>query len=199
MFERFTTEARGVVVAAQEHARALRHDWIGTEHILLALIAGQGVGAIVLRGLGVEQERARALILTLLGHDGPGACTATGAPLGPDPRALESIGIDLDAVRRRVEETFGPGALERTSAARRRTGRRSGHIPFTRRAKSLLERSLRESLALRHNYIGSEHILLALISDPRSLGARVLATLGIEAETVRRRVRSTLEGEADSA
>lgn len=199
MFERFTTEARSVVVAAQEQARALQHDWIGTEHVLLALTAGQGVGAVVLHGLGVDHEQVRARMLALLGTDAPDACTSIGAPLGPDPRALETIGIDLDAVRRRAEETFGPGALERTAAGQRRAGRRTGHIPFTRRAKSLLERSLREALALRHNYIGSEHILLALASDPKSIGARVLTALGVDAKTVRQRARSTLEGEAEIA
>jgi ATP-dependent Clp protease ATP-binding subunit ClpA len=188
MFERFTSEARGAVVAAQQHARRLNHCWIGTEHILLALAGGHGVAAGVLRDLGLDHDRLEHGIITVL-----------GGAAGADAAALEAIGIDLDAVRRRVEETFGPGALERTWAARPRRGGRGGHVPFTRRAKKALELSLRESLALRHRYIGTEHLLLGLIRDGTSLAAQVLYDLGIERAMIRQRVLDALTGEADSA
>ena len=115
MFERFTDRARRVVVLAQEEARMLNHNYIGTEHILLGLI-----------------------------HEGEGVAA----------KALESLGISLEAVRQQVEEMIGQGQQAP-----------SGHIPFTPRAKKVLELSLREALQLGHNYIGTEHILLGLIRD----------------------------------
>ena len=121
MFERFTDRARRVVVLAQEEARLLNHNYIGTEHILLGLI-----------------------------HEGEGVAA----------KALESLGISLDAVRGQVEEIIGQGG----SAP-------SGHIPFTPRAKKVLELSLREALQLGHNYIGTEHILLGLIREGEGVAA----------------------------
>ena len=115
MFERFTDRARRVVVLAQEEARMLNHNYIGTEHILLGLI-----------------------------HEGEGVAA----------KALESLGISLEAVRQQVEEIIGQGQQAP-----------SGHIPFTPRAKKVLELSLREALQLGHNYIGTEHILLGLIRE----------------------------------
>lgn len=192
MFERFTDHARTTVIDAQQQARALGHDWIGTEHLLLALTVGQGLGSIALRELGVDHERVRGAVLKL-GSGGRVKDT------GPDPQALETIGIDLDAVRRRVEETFGPGALERTRAGAGRRDRRRGHVPFTRRAKTLLELSLREALALRHRHIGTEHILLAFARLPTALGTRVLADLGVNPDAIRRAALDALDGQADSA
>ena len=116
MFERFTDRARRVVVLAQEEARMLNHNYIGTEHILLGLI-----------------------------HEGEGVAA----------KALESLGISLEGVRSQVEEIIGQGQQAP-----------SGHIPFTPRAKKVLELSLREALQLGHNYIGTEHILLGLIRHP---------------------------------
>src|SRR5947209_3701811 len=123
MFERFTDRARRVVVLAQEEARMLNHNYIGTEHILLGLI-----------------------------HEGEGVAA----------KALESLGISLEAVRSQVEEIIGQGGSSP-----------SGHIPFTPRAKKVLELSLREALQLGHNYIGTEHILLGLIRE----GERVMQIL----------------------
>jgi hypothetical protein len=144
MFEKFTDRARRVVVLAQEEARALNHNYIGTEHILLGLIhEGQGVGA----------------------------------------KALESLGISLDAVRQRVEAIIG-------------TGQRapSGHIPFTPRAKTVLELSLAESLRLGHNYISTEHILLGLIREGDGVAAQVLLLLGVDLNRVSQRVIELLHG-----
>jgi len=138
MFERFTDEARRVVVLAQEEARMLNHNYIGTEHILLGLIdEGEGVAA----------------------------------------KALESLGIRLDAVRQQVEEIIGQGQQAP-----------SGHIPFTPRAKKVLELSLRESLQLGHGYIGTEHILLGLLREGDGVAAQVLVKLGADLNRVRQQV-----------
>ena len=138
MFERFTDRARRVVVLAQEEARVLDHNYIGTEHILLGLI-----------------------------HEGEGVAA----------RALESLGISLEAVRTQVQEMIGPGDEAPT-----------GHIPFTPRAKKVLELSLREALGLGHNYIGTEHILLGLIREGEGVAAQVLVGLGAGLDRVRQQV-----------
>ncbi|AXV08756.1 ATP-dependent Clp protease, ATP-binding subunit ClpC [Euzebya pacifica] len=146
MFERFTDRARRVVVLAQEEARMLNHNYIGTEHILLGLI-----------------------------HEGEGVAA----------KALESLGISLEGVREQVEEIIGQG---QTAPA--------GHIPFTPRAKKVLELSLREALQLGHNYIGTEHILLGLIREGEGVAAQVLQKLGADLNRVRQQVIQLLSGYA---
>lgn len=148
MFERFTDRARRVVVLAQEEARLLNHNYIGTEHILLGLI-----------------------------HEGEGV----------DAKALESLGISLEAVRNQVEEIIGQGGSSP-----------SGHIPFTPRAKKVLELSLREALQLGHNYIGTEHILLGLIREGEGVAAQVLVKLGADLSRVRQQVIQLLSGYSGS-
>jgi ATP-dependent Clp protease ATP-binding subunit ClpC len=143
MFERFTDRARLVVVRAQEEARTLGHDYIGTEHILLGLV-----------------------------HDGGGLAA----------KALESLGIDLEAVRQRVEEVTGRGEQAR-----------SGHIPFTPRAKRVLELALQESQSLGHDYIGTEHILLGLIRQGEGVAAQVLSELGADLDPAREQVIRLLD------
>ena len=146
MFERFTERARRVVVLAQEEARMLNHNYIGTEHILLGLIReGSGVAA----------------------------------------KALESLGISLEAVRQQVKEIIGRGQQSP-----------SGHIPFTPRAKKVLELSLREAQALGHNYIGTEHILLGLIREGSGVAAQVLVKLGADLNRTRQQVVQLLPGRA---
>ncbi|CAB4533525.1 MAG: AAA domain-containing protein [Actinobacteria bacterium] len=144
MFERFTDRARRVVVLAQEEARMLNHNYIGTEHILLGLI-----------------------------HEGEGVAA----------KALESMGISLEGVRAQVEEIIGQGQQAP-----------SGHIPFTPRAKKVLELSLREALQLGHNYIGTEHILLGLIREGEGVAAQVLVKLGADLNRVRQQVIQLLSG-----
>jgi ATP-dependent Clp protease ATP-binding subunit ClpC len=144
MFERFTDRARRVVVLAQEEARMLNHNYIGTEHILLGLI-----------------------------HEGEGVAA----------KAMESLGISLEAVRSQVEEIIGQGQQAP-----------SGHIPFTPRAKKVLELSLREALQLGHNYIGTEHILLGLIREGEGVAAQVLIKLGADLARVRQQVIQLLSG-----
>ncbi|MBC9927692.1 MULTISPECIES: ATP-dependent Clp protease ATP-binding subunit [unclassified Leucobacter] len=144
MFERFTDRARRVVVLAQEEAKMLNHNYIGTEHILLGLI-----------------------------HEGEGVAA----------KALEQLGISLDAVREQVTEIIGTGQQPP-----------AGHIPFTPRAKKVLEYSLREALQLGHNYIGTEHILLGLLREGEGVAAQVLVKLGAELNRVRQTVIQLLSG-----
>jgi ATP-dependent Clp protease ATP-binding subunit ClpA len=176
MFERFTVQAREGVVRAQAEARLLRHHYIGTEHILLGLAHDdESVAAAVLSRIGADLAWLRERVRAIVGEGVPGAFDPD------DAEALRSIGIDLDEVRRRMEERFGPGALDRPR--RRRSGwwRRkwcepgtSGHIPFTPRAKKALELSLREALRLGHSYIGTEHVLLGLIREGEGIAASLL-------------------------
>jgi ATP-dependent Clp protease ATP-binding subunit ClpA len=146
MFERFTNRARRVVVLAQEEARLLNHDYIGTEHLLLGLI-----------------------------HEGQGVAATT----------LESLGISLKAARAQVEEVIGQGQRAPDE-----------HIPFTPRAKKVLELSLREAKQLGHDYIGTEHILLGLIREGEGVAAHVLVRLGGDLSRVRQRVTQVLSASA---
>jgi ATP-dependent Clp protease ATP-binding subunit ClpA len=146
VFERFTDRARRVIVLAQEEARLLKHDYIGTEHLLLGLIReGEGVAG----------------------------------------KALEVLGIRLEALRSQVEEVIGQG--QRAP---------SGHVPFTPRAKKVLELSLREALELGHDYIGTEHLLLGLVREGEGVAAQVLVKLGADFPRVRQQVGQLLSGHA---
>jgi ATP-dependent Clp protease ATP-binding subunit ClpA len=181
MFERFTHSARAVVVEAQRQARRLGHDHIGCEHLLLAVAAAEGPAGAALRGLGVTPTAVEEAVSDLVGR----GCQAL------DADALADVGIDLDAVLRKVEAAFGPDALSRLwRPTRPRRWRRhresgSGHIPFTSRAKRCLEGALRESLALRHNHIGVEHIALALTAMPDGTVPRLLPAIGASAAQLR--------------
>ena len=167
MFERFTDEARQAIVRAQEEAAALGHDYVGTEHLLLGLAAGEGA---LLASFGATHE---ALVAQTLREIGPGRPA--------DAAALASIGIDLAEVRRRVEEAFGPGALERTRAGRALCPERR----FTPRAKKALELSLREAIAMGDNFIGSEHLLLGLAREGEGVAAEILRSRAVTRQTVR--------------
>ncbi len=147
MFQRFTDRSRRVVVLAQEEARMLGHNSIGTEHLLLGLI-----------------------------HEGEGVAA----------KALESLGISLETVRQQVEEIIGHGEQAPPT----------GHIPFTERAKKVLELSLREAIQLGHNYIGTEHILLGLIREGEGVAAQILVKLGADLSRVRRQVIQLLHSYA---
>ncbi|MEX3610591.1 ATP-dependent Clp protease ATP-binding subunit [Rothia sp. LK2588] len=144
MFERFTDRARRVVVLAQEEARMLNHNYIGTEHLLLGLI-----------------------------HEGEGIAA----------RALESLGVTLASVREQVEDIIGPGSQAP-----------SGHIPFTPRAKKVLELSMREAIQLNHGYIGTEHILLGMVRANEGVANQVLTKLGADAGKVRETVTDMISG-----
>jgi ATP-dependent Clp protease ATP-binding subunit ClpA len=149
MFERFTDRARRVVVLAQEEARMLNHNYIGTEHILLGLV-----------------------------HEGEGVAA----------QALTSLGVSLDEVRKEIQEIIGQGQTLPM-----------GHIPFTPRAKKVLELSLREALQLGHNYIGTEHLLLGVVAEGEGVAAQVLVKMGATLPEVRAEVLKMLQGYAGTA
>jgi ATP-dependent Clp protease ATP-binding subunit ClpA len=173
VFERFTSRARDVVVTAQAEARDLRAGRIGTEHLLLGLLATGGTAAGVLGDLGVRATDVRARVARL---------SCGGAPADPDPEALAAIGIDLEAIRRHVEASFGAGALDAPAGRGRR---RRGHVPFSPRAKKVLELSLREALTLGDRHIGTEHVLLGLVREGAGLGAATLVAAGVDLHAVR--------------
>jgi ATP-dependent Clp protease ATP-binding subunit ClpA len=178
MFERFTKPARQAVIVAQLAARRLHHDHVGTEHILLGLLEAEGAERELLAGFGVTGEAAERRILEVIGHG------------TSDAEALAAIGIDLEEVRRRVEASFGPDALKQASGRGR--GGPLGHVPFTPRAKKVLELSLREAVRLRHDHIGPEHILLGLLREGQGLGAQVMVELGADLDAVRAAVLDDL-------
>ena len=186
MFERFTDRARNVAVDAQAAARRLGHGYVGTEHVLLGLLQGDGIAARVLSGLGITSAAVEREVLAEVGR----------GPLGADDAAaLGAIGIDLDEVRRRIEASFGPGALYWRPGPCRRARRMplaAGHIPFSPRAKKVLELSLREALALKHHHIGTEHILLGLVREGEGLAMLVLTRLGAGPQAIRARVLDAL-------
>lgn len=180
MFERFTAKAREVVVGAQGDARSRGSDAIRSEHLLGALVqVPDTLALMVLTGFSVTPADVLADI------DGLGTTPS-------DSEALASIGIDLDEVRRQVEEAFGPGALDRTMAAR--GGRRRGHIPFDRSAKKVLELALREAIALHHNYIGTEHVLLGMLHTETGAAQRILDTRGVQQHVARVMVEELVRG-----
>ena len=219
MFERFTDRARRVVVLAQDEARALNHNYIGTEHLLLGLIhEGEGVAAKALESMDISLDAVRAQVVEIIGE-------GQAAPSGHIPftprakkvlelslrealqlghnyigtehillglihegegvaaKALESMGISLEAVRQEVEEIIGQG-----------TEPPVGHIPFTPRAKKVLELSLREGLQMGHKYIGTEFLLLGLIREGEGVAAQVLVKLGADLPRVRQQVIQLLSG-----
>jgi ATP-dependent Clp protease ATP-binding subunit ClpA len=171
MFERFTDDARAAVVAAETEAGALRHGWIGTEHVLLGVLATGGGGARLLAGFGVDAAGVRADVVRNIGRGDEGI----------DPDALATLGIDLDAVRERVERAFGPGALSRR-------GRCAGRTPFCPRAKKAIELALRESLALAAGEIRTEHLVLGLLRVDDGVAAQMLAARGVTLEAAREKV-----------
>ena len=178
MFERFTQDARLVVVEAQEEATRLHHGRIGTEHLLLALLRRNTPTAAVLARHGLTRD---AVTESVVGNVGQGDL---------DAQALTALGIDLDAIRTTVEASFGPGALD--ADAPRRGSKRAGHIPFSPRAKKVLELSLRETLALKQNTITDGHIALGLLREGEGLAAKVLHDLGIDLVDLRRDITAAL-------
>lgn len=176
MFERFTDKARRVVVLAQDAARGRQAGTIRTEHLLAALFeVPDNLALAVLDGFGVTKADVLADIDRL-----PGA-----GPAPSDADALAALGIDLDEVRRQVEDAFGAGALDRTRAAAGRAWRRGGHIPFEREAKKVLELALREAVRMTHNYIGAEHILLGMLHSETGAGQRILLARGVRQDAAR--------------
>jgi hypothetical protein len=219
MFERFTPAARTIVVHAQEHARRLGHRYVAPEHILLATVSSAEPAGVVLRECGLGPDRVEEEIV---GRVGLGAGAGLFGDLDRD--ALASIGVDLDAVRARIEASFGADALVRAGQALHAAGRPSrlnprravpprllrgwrgrrvlvaqpaqrepakatgryqaagacsgGHVPFTPRAKKVLEHALREALALHDSHVGVEHVALALAAMHGGLVPVIMAACG---------------------
>jgi ATP-dependent Clp protease ATP-binding subunit ClpA len=175
VLERFTDEARRVVVVAQEEARDLRADQIEPAHLLLALTTDPGRGGEVLRGAGADHPSVRS------------ALARSGSALDAD--ALAAVGIDLDRVRAAAEAAFGPGALERSG------NERAGHIPFADGSKRVLEESLRHVLRQkgrrRERVIDSSAVLAGLLAVGDPLVERVLQQLGTDPGTLRERISGT--------
>jgi ATP-dependent Clp protease ATP-binding subunit ClpA len=210
MFERFTGDARAAVAAAQEHARRLGHRYIGCEHLLLAAVSTGGPAAAALREHGVTPQAVETEIVRLIGLGQP--ASLFGAL---DREALAAVGIDLDAVRARVEATFGPDAFTPPAPAACRGNRPAwpkkpmtrllhrrprsraagpdarpgahptGHLPFTPRAKKSLQRSVREALQLGQSYTGVEHLTLALLAMDQGAVPPILSATGASPATLR--------------
>jgi ATP-dependent Clp protease ATP-binding subunit ClpA len=214
MFERFTQDAREVVIRCQEEARSLRHDHIGTQHLLLALLAPPaGIARRVLIGAGLDAAQLRTEVQRLV---------RTGEPIlsEEDAAALRTVGIDVDAVLARIEASFGPEALVVPAEPRRRgplrrrprerrpgecrpgergpgergpgERRSGGHLPFTPRAKKVLELSLREAIRLKDRSIRPEHLLLGLLREGEGLAAEVLVGAGLSLDELRRATETAM-------
>jgi ATP-dependent Clp protease ATP-binding subunit ClpA len=194
MFERFTHASRDVVVRAQAEARDLQQAPVGTQHVLLALLADPEGAIATAPALRDKEVTARFVRAEILRRIGPGA-----PPTGPlpdadaeDKAALKAIGIDLDAVRRAIEENFGPGSLRLPRPAQpkrkgllRKFYGSQGHVPFSPRNKKVLELSLREALRLKHNFIAPEHIVLGMLREGSGLAMQILAERGVDTAQLR--------------
>jgi ATP-dependent Clp protease ATP-binding subunit ClpA len=184
MFERFTDDARQTVVHAQDEARRLHHGWIGTEHLLLGILdLPDSPTAAVLTAHGLSHESVSAAVVAFVGSD------------DLDAAALTTLGIDLAAVRSSAEAAFGPGALRPIGSTKPRRAQ-SGHIPFSGRAKKVLELSLREALALKSKTISDGHIALGLLREGEGLAAKVITDRGVDIATLSEEIRGALRSSA---
>jgi len=183
MFERFLPQTRNVVVLAQQEARELRHQRIGTEHLLLGLL-GQDQDPVTLalgaHGLRLADVRQRIVRYT------------AEPDSALDAQALSTFGIDLDAVRRAAEATFGPGALDP-----KRKPAPSGHLPLTPQAKKVLENALHEAQDHKHDHIAPGHLLLGLLDEDEGLTARVLADTETDTHELRAETTRLIDGTTD--
>jgi ATP-dependent Clp protease ATP-binding subunit ClpA len=189
MFERFTDDAKATIVHAQEEARRLRHNYIGTEHILLGLLRDPGgVGSRALDRWGLRWSDVRGEVLGIVGEGPPARFEDAEAEV------LRAIGIDLHEIRRRMEEAFGPGALDRPVGQirgrrrRRRCGQTVGALRFTPRAKKVLELAKREAKHLKQDQIGAGHVLLGILREGEGLAADILARRAGRREEIREAV-----------
>ena len=204
MFERFTNDARHVVVVAGTEADRLGDNYVGDEHILLALCGPRsGAAGAILARCGVTAEAVeQALAAARRGQrprdpEGAGSGDDDGDRDGDehDAAVLKTIGIDLDEIRRRTEATFGPGAwghgaLERGDLGRGRV--RTGHIMFTKQAKRALARAARESVRQRSPGIATEHILLGVLAQDGSAAVATVQAMRISPTAIQRQVLAGL-------
>ena len=196
------TTSRAAVVGAQEEARELGHQHIGTEHVLIAMLRDEtGPTARLLHERGVDAATVRADVLRLIGVIEPPDLSFTDAD-AEDAAALKAIGIDLDKVRAAIEESFGAGALRLPRPAPKKRGffgklyASGGHIPFSPRAKKVLELSLREAIRLHQNFIAPEHLLLGMLREGDGLAARILADHGADFDALRGELERSLKDHA---
>jgi ATP-dependent Clp protease ATP-binding subunit ClpA len=197
MFERFTDKARKVVFLAMGKATDRGDDQVRPVHMLYGLTATDGVAARALTALGVDTAAVERE-LDRVGEASPGPPSPQDAVADGDAAALAAIGIDLDEIKRRIEESFGPGALQRVPLEPRGPLNWTRKLPLNDQAKLSLSLSLREARALHHNYIGTEHLLLGLLraAEQRPRGEFAAATLpglGLDPATVRDRVLTEVE------
>ena len=193
MFERFTDEARGVVISARTKAAERGDDQLLPVHMLYGLTATEGLAAAVLAPLGADTTAVERE----LGRMTPAGDASEGAQARDDAEALAAIGIDLQEIKRKIEDGFGPGALDRVPLTPRGPLNWTARLSLSDQSKLTLAFSLREARALRHNYIGTEHVLLGLLRvaerDPRGEFASVtLRNLGIDPGQARQRVLDEL-------
>jgi ATP-dependent Clp protease ATP-binding subunit ClpA len=197
MFERFTDRARGVVITARTAAVERGDDQIRLVHMLYGLAVSDGLAARALTALGVDA----AAVERELGRAGsaggaPGSESSPGEADGGDAEALAAIGIDLDEIKRRIEESFGPGALERVPLTPKDPPNRTGgRLTFDHQARLTLALSIKEARALHHNYVGTEHVLLGLLRvaerHPRAeSAAAIIRDLGLDPATAHDRAQT---------
>jgi ATP-dependent Clp protease ATP-binding subunit ClpA len=193
MFERFTDRARNVVILAKDKAAERGDDQILPVHVLYGLVTADGVAARVLTGLGVDA----AAVERELRRTAPPGNLLEGEAASGDAEALAAIGIDLDEIKRKIEENFGPRALERVPLTPRGplnwTG---GRVPLDDQAKLSLALAVKQARAMRHNYLGTEHLLLGLLCaaerNPRGEFHTTVRGLGIDYATARNLVLAEL-------
>lgn len=190
MFERFTDAARETVTSAVLQAKELGAPSIGTEHMLLALLADpQSPVTLALKDTAVDERYVRAEIIKRTATGEPREATSFLEADAEDAAALKSIGIDLDAVRRAIEANFEADDLrparEPAPGKPRRLFGGLGHTPFSPRAKTTLGLALREAVRLKNNYIAPEHLMLGILSEGKGLAARILAGAGVDFDRLR--------------
>ena len=182
MFDRFTSEARDVVARSQDEARQLRHAFIGPEHLLISMAGGSGPGSLVLQGHDITAEALREQLRAMTGDE-------------LDAAALAALGIDLEKVRAATEANLGPGALHKRAPVP------SGHIPFSKPAKKVLELAVREAMRFHSGEISSGHLLLGLLreaetGDHQALVARLLQEPGLDLGVLRAEAEQLIPGRA---
>jgi ATP-dependent Clp protease ATP-binding subunit ClpA len=186
MFERFTQDARQIVITAQAEATELRQPHVGTEHLLLAMLADPGTAGTVLREAGVEADNVRADLVRRVSPTPP-------LLTEEDVEALRSVGVDADAVLARIEASFGPDALlPPISEKRGWLGRRQECTRFSPRSKKVLELSLREAIRAHDGEIRSGHLLLGLLREGAGLGCQILAGSGVDLADLRQQTERRL-------
>ena len=193
MFERFTDKARGAVFAGRAKAAERGDGQIRPIYLLHGLVIMDGVAARALADLGIDA----ATVDRQIGRTAPVGNPLESEETDGDAEALASIGIDLDEIKRKIGENFGPGALQRLPPAQRGPLSATGRITVTRESKQALSLALKEARALRHNYLGTEHLLLGLLTlaenNPRGeFNRATLRDLGLDTATARERVLAEL-------